>query len=320
MRAVQAGARILFLDEPLAGLDSNGIEEIIKILEELKSQKVTLVIIEHIFNLPYLLDIATTLWEIKDQKIERQKITNQVNKKLAQNFQRVTPEGIPVWAKEILGESPDINHCNLWQNALLSTSAIQAQHRPILEVENLSVFRGKRLVIGQYLPGGKIEGISFSIHPHQLAVLQAPNGWGKTTLIEAIAGLIPIHQGVIRFRGKPIERLPPWERIQMGLSFLQSRDNIFSNLTVAEAFRLCKVSKIHYNSERFKNRRVSLLSGGERQKVALDCAVSKGELLILDEPFSAIDDRDVTTTFLLLKEQLRTKTILIVVPKFIDQN
>ena len=56
-----------------------------------------------------------------------------------------------------------------------------ATERPVLlEVRNLLVRRGSRLVIGNEPPQGQIETLSFKLHQGDLAILQAPNGWGKT--------------------------------------------------------------------------------------------------------------------------------------------
>jgi ABC-type branched-subunit amino acid transport system ATPase component len=70
-RAVRAGARILFLDEPLAGLDAVGIADVVEMLERLAhDDQLTLVIVEHLFNIPRILDFATTVWTLSNGKLE----------------------------------------------------------------------------------------------------------------------------------------------------------------------------------------------------------------------------------------------------------
>jgi ABC-type branched-subunit amino acid transport system ATPase component len=64
-RAVHAGAKVLFLDEPFAGLDNEGISQILQLIDSINSQhKVTVVIVEHVFHIPLLLTHATTVWTL----------------------------------------------------------------------------------------------------------------------------------------------------------------------------------------------------------------------------------------------------------------
>lgn len=64
-RAVAAGANILFLDELLAGLDQQGINDCLSLLRSLvQEQKLTLVIVEHLLNQPQLRPLVTTIWHL----------------------------------------------------------------------------------------------------------------------------------------------------------------------------------------------------------------------------------------------------------------
>src|SRR6185295_16083726 len=68
--SVQAGAQILFLDEPLAGLDSPGITDVIALLGQVvREQQITLVIVEHVFNIQRILDLATTVWTLEKGRV-----------------------------------------------------------------------------------------------------------------------------------------------------------------------------------------------------------------------------------------------------------
>jgi molybdate transport system ATP-binding protein len=118
-------------------------------------------------------------------------------------------------------------------------------------------------------------------------VLQAANGWGKTTLLEAIAGTLPAH-GTIRLKGEPVQDKLAWNR---DVSLLQARDHVFSTLTVREALQLAGVDLAPTYVESLVGKRMADLSGGERQKIALACAVegANHSLNMLDGPFSALD-------------------------------
>jgi ABC-type multidrug transport system ATPase subunit len=155
-------------------------------------------------------------------------------------------------------------------------------------VEDLVVHRGRRLVIGEEGSDGTVQGLSFSLRENEWGVLKAPNGWGKTTLLEVIAGLLPATSGTVRLNKEPLRDTPPWER---KLSLLQSRDHTFPTLSVREVLDLAQVEEVPEYVEPLLDRRVSSLSGGEKQKVALACAVQGKEMeaLLLDEPFTALD-------------------------------
>ncbi|MEI6415565.1 MAG: ATP-binding cassette domain-containing protein, partial [Pseudomonadota bacterium] len=74
-RCARANTKIVFLDEPLAGLDQKGIASIIAVLRELAvAHRLTLVIVEHVFNIPIILDFATAVWTLADGRLTRETI------------------------------------------------------------------------------------------------------------------------------------------------------------------------------------------------------------------------------------------------------
>lgn len=296
-RAAQTGVRILFLDEPLAGLDRTGSEEVVNLLRDLAHrQSLTLVIVEHVFNVQRILAFATSVWTLKDTNLSVETpshVTAQIN--------AVTgAEGALGFIQTALGSNARcVGNTNI-EGAVFSvfvqTEPKQGtQEKPLLEVTELIVYRGNRLAIGTCTEQGKVRGLSFSIHHGTLAVLLAPNGWGKTTLLEAIAGLIPIAAGEIRFNGMPIQALPTWRRAALGISFLQSRNHDYPNLTVGEVLRLSRIHTISDSIKRLLKRRMSELSGGEKRKVAIVSSFSQQapNLAMLDEPFSALDHKSL---------------------------
>lgn len=102
-------------------------------------------------------------------------------------------------------------------------------------------------------------------------------------------GLIPINRGEIKLNGRSIQKLATWQRVNLGISFLQSRNNIFQSLTVQDMFKITKTkeSRDLYNIMSLK---MSDLSGGEKQRVLLYCRKNKHvECQLLDEPFLALD-------------------------------
>jgi branched-chain amino acid transport system ATP-binding protein len=158
--------------------------------------------------------------------------------------------------------------------------------------------------------------LSFELRRGELGVLLAPNGWGKTTLLEAIAGLLPVSSGKIELNGQEIQRLPIWERVQSGINFLQSRENYFPNLTVEEFIRLSNVTLPSEIVNRLGGKQMSFLSGGEKQKVINTVTLYRNnfKLGIFDEPFSALDKRAVNHFQDSLLKYYRQSIFLLLLP------
>ncbi len=159
------------------------------------------------------------------------------------------------------------------------------------------------------------------------AILWGESGAGKTTLLECVAGLTDPERGEIVVEGRTLfssarrVRLPPQQR-EVGLVFQSYA--LFPHLTAEEnvAFALPRGERGRAAGylERFGighlgRRRPSLLSGGERQRLALARALAlKPKLLLLDEPFSALDRRTREETqgeFLSLRDELDMSVILV---------
>ena len=120
------------------------------------------------------------------------------------------------------------------------------------------------------------------------------NGMGKTTLCNAIMGLVPVRGGSIRFNGEELTGLPPYKIAAAGIGYCPQGRRLWSSLTVEEHLRLMdgggawSVSRIYDTFPRLKERRhngAARLSGGEQQMLAISRALLQDpELLILDEP------------------------------------
>lgn len=313
-RAVQAGARILFLDEPLAGLDAQGIDYVLELLRELvREHRVTLVIVEHVFNIPRVLDLADTVWTLRDGKITIESSTivrGQSSKSCGTD--------IIAWLAKLLGPQTSITQESLAGGATLWKLRTQdADSRngepPLLEVRDLVVHRGNRIVIGCEEVRMIAEGLTFKIESGEVAVLQAPNGWGKSTLAEAILGLLPIQCGQIIFHNRPISNLSTWDRVNEGIQLLQSRNSGFPNLTVRQVMTLADT---HTQNELIKGKssqHIGSLSGGEKQRVGI-ASIQPSSVGIYDEPFSALDVASIDSEgFTSLRN--RHSTLLILLPK-----
>jgi ABC-type branched-subunit amino acid transport system ATPase component len=284
-RAARTGAKILFLDEPLAGLDDASARNIVRVLGTfVREEGLTLVIVEHLFNIPLIMGLATTVWTLDGGQIVASTTHNQPTKTIADAS----------FSELLKGVSPEpwqVCDIPLYSGAMLKKAnlATNPPGAAVLQVEDLVVCRGKRVVVGRQIDGERIEGVSFDIRLGELACLYGPNGWGKTTLLEAITGLLVPTRGTVKLNGKSIDQMPPWKRVQAGISIVRSRNNLFSSLSVEETLRLGNV-RVPEQLTHLLRRKMGSLSGGEKRQVALArVATSAGSLDLLDEPFEGLD-------------------------------
>jgi len=175
--------------------------------------------------------------------------------------------------------------------------------------------------------------INLSVSENEFFILMGPTGAGKTVLLEAIAGLIPLIRGEIFVGGKKITRLPPEKR---GVSIVYQDYALFPHLTVLENItyglhfhraektnaekRLDRLLEI-LNLFGLKHRFPINLSGGEKQRVALARALMvEPKVLLLDEPLSALDPnfREEVRGALKRLHQSSDTTFLMVTHDFAD--
>ena len=141
--------------------------------------------------------------------------------------------------------------------------------------------------------------INFTVAEGEFVALVGPSGCGKSTLLNLIAGLLRPEQGSITIQGHPLEE----SRVTIG--YMLQKDHLFEWRTVYEnvilgleiqkkmtSERLNHVEQLlsDYGLSEFKQVRPSQLSGGMRQRAALIRTLAlEPSLLLLDEPFSALD-------------------------------
>jgi ABC-type branched-subunit amino acid transport system ATPase component len=197
----------------------------------------------------------------------------------------------PPWLNLLAGDHAEIVDEVLPRGAMLTRVRRADRFRtpacPVLEIRGLVVKRGPRTVLGLDENGDPI-GLNLTLYHGEVIVLQAPNGWGKSTLLAAIAGIIPITAGKILLDGAVLDHLPTFERVRKGLCVLASNENTFPSLRIKEVMQLVGNPEGVAEFPQLADRTYSSLSGGERQNVALS-AIPPGLVGIYDEPFSALD-------------------------------
>ena len=166
--------------------------------------------------------------------------------------------------------------------------------KPLLEIRDISL--SYQTIEGE-TPA--ISHISFQLMPGEFLAVVGPSGCGKSTLLNLICGLIEPEEGQILMNGMP--PVPGDSRIGYMLQkdHLLEWRSIYQNVMLGLEIRgektadklACIEEMLHtYGLDKFRNARPSQLSGGMRQRAALIRTLAlKPELLLLDEPFSALD-------------------------------
>jgi NitT/TauT family transport system ATP-binding protein len=165
-----------------------------------------------------------------------------------------------------------------------------------LNVRNVSVAyagRGNDVVLA-------IERIDLLVTPGEFVCLLGPSGCGKTTLLNAVAGFLPISSGALTLRGKPIVRpgpdramvfqqpgLLPWRDVLHNVTYgLEMSGRMRGREAAARAAELLKLVGLADFAHSYPHQ----LSGGMQQRVNLARALAvEPELLLLDEPFASVD-------------------------------
>jgi branched-chain amino acid transport system ATP-binding protein len=167
---------------------------------------------------------------------------------------------------------------------------------PLLIVDGLHVAYHRTAVA--------LHGVSLRVLPQTIVALLGNNGAGKTTTLRAISGFIGLDNaqvtaGSIRFAGARIENTPPHANTARGIVIVPEREKVFPNLTVSENLTVVSSRRVSASDRKqledlvyqsfpplanLRTRLAGLLSGGERQMLAIGSAIlCKPELLMVDE-------------------------------------
>jgi urea transport system ATP-binding protein len=162
----------------------------------------------------------------------------------------------------------------------------------MLEIDAVQVGYGRSLVL---------HGVSLSVPEDGVAAVMGHNGAGKSTLLRAAIGLLKPRAGRVLLAGEDVTRLAPHERVARGMAYVPQGQQSFPHLTTAENLQLIADSRpngkvamagaldLFPALRGLMGRRAGLLSGGQRQQLAIARAlITSPRLLLLDEPTEGI--------------------------------
>ncbi|MFD6921729.1 urea ABC transporter ATP-binding subunit UrtE [Streptomyces sp. NPDC059944] len=168
----------------------------------------------------------------------------------------------------------------------------------MLEIDTVDVGYHRSLVL---------HGVSVEVPRDGVAAVLGHNGAGKSTLLRAAVGLLGPQSGTVRLDGEDITRRTPHERVARGMAYVPQGQQVFPHLTTAENLQLVADGRRRGRAavaealdlfpalRTLSGRRAGLLSGGQRQQLAIARAlVTEPRVLLLDEPTEGIQPSVVT--------------------------
>ena len=161
----------------------------------------------------------------------------------------------------------------------------------LLEVKNITVHYGKSVAL---------DDVSLEVAEGSVVSIIGANGVGKSTILKALSGLVPLTSGEIWFQNSRIDRMPTAEIVKLGIAHIPEGRRLFPHLTVLSNLKLGaslrkdtdginkdleEVYKLFPILLDRRNQKAGTLSGGEQQMLAIGrCLMAKPKLLLMDEP------------------------------------
>jgi branched-chain amino acid transport system ATP-binding protein len=175
---------------------------------------------------------------------------------------------------------------------------------PLLEVDEVVTGYGELRVV---------RGLSFTLQRDEILAVIGANGVGKTTLLNAIVGQLPLWSGRVLLDGKRVSGLAPHHAVSAGIALVPEGRRVFADLTVEENLlvgahtrrgkRDVAADLAHWLEAfpvlgEYRRRTAGALSGGEQQMLALARALmSRPRALLLDEPSLGLAPKVIATVF-----------------------
>ncbi|MCV7266437.1 MULTISPECIES: ABC transporter ATP-binding protein [Mycobacteriaceae] len=208
------------------------------------------------------------------------------------------------------------------------TNSTETTRRVLLEVRD---------VVAHYGRIQALHGVSLVVHEGELVTLLGSNGAGKTTIMRAISGLLPLTSGSVWFDGRDVSRVKAHRRVSDGLIQAPEGRGVFPGMTVTENLEMgCYGRKFESRAahrerqdwvfETFprlaerRNQMGGTLSGGEQQMLAIGRALmARPKVLLLDEPSMGLAPMVISQIFKIIAEINSTGTTVLLVEQNAQQ-
>ena len=177
------------------------------------------------------------------------------------------------------------------------------EKKPIIKIEKISLSFGKRKIL---------DNVNFSVNESQILGLLGPNGVGKSTIFNLITGLIKPQYGSIIIDSKNVNDYPIYLRTtQFKIGYVPQYGGYFHNMSLLENLNaigelLIKNKKVRYEKinsliskfelDAVRDIKASYLSGGQKKRLVIALSLlGNPKILLLDEPFAALDIMTIKT-------------------------
>ena len=300
-KAISHDSRLLVLDEPTAALTSVEVDELFRIMNELKTKGIGMIYISH--RMDEIKRISDRVTVMRDGEYVGTVNTNETtNEEIVKMMV----------GREILGNTKEQSAC--------------PQESPVvLEVEKLSV-------------GDSVKNVSFKLHKGEILGFSGLMGAGRTEVARAIFGADKITHGTIKVNGKVVDIDTPYSAVRCGICYIpedRKRYGLLLDKSVTENSVLASLP--HYNKFGFiddRNARLDAekmnkklrtktptmkqilrnLSGGNQQKVVVAKWLLKdADIFIFDEPTRGIDIGAKSEMYELIEELTRSGKSVIMI-------
>ncbi len=269
-RALATNPRLLLLDEIGAGLTGDDLDAVIELVEGVRADGVTIVMVEHIQGLIRRLADRVTVLE----------------------WGRVLREGTP----EEIAADPEVVRAYLGTAGEVSPADLRSggeRPEPVLQIDGLSVTYGA-------LPA--LQNCTLQVGRAEVVAVVGANGAGKSTLARAVAGLNRAQSGRVVLDGRDVTGAPAHVRARRGLALCPEGRRLFGDMTVEDNLRVAarrgrgvaagasiegavtSALSLFPEVDEFRSAAAGKLSGGQQQMVAICRAlVADPALVIFDE-------------------------------------
>jgi len=193
----------------------------------------------------------------------------------------------------------------------------------MLKIDSLTVAYDDKVVL---------QNVSFDVQPGEILALIGPNGTGKSTLIRALSGVVPIASGQVSIDGQNLSELSANQRAKIMAVVPQARQ-LGGAFSVEQAVMMGRTPYLNWigqesesdkavvrlaleqtNLTGFADRQIAQLSGGEQQRVLLARALSQSTpVLLLDEPTNHLDLQHQTNLLSIFKRLAKEKELIVIV-------